>query len=113
VILIAAAGYGVLRLTLQPYIFEIHTKFLFNQLEEILKNEGTPLTSTEAFFQIVKKSNIDWNSCKMEQQTIFDSWDEPIIIQIQTETKEWLFHSSGANRLMGDSDDITKTVKKD
>ncbi|MGJ8641046.1 MAG: hypothetical protein ACSHYA_16775 [Opitutaceae bacterium] len=112
-ILIAVVGYGLLRVALRPRILEVHTRFLFNQFDEYLTTERKPPKSVNEFLQAIEAIGIDWNSCKIEQQTIFDSWNRPIFIEFSDCTDEWSFHSSGANQRIGDSDDIIRTTNMD
>lgn len=97
---------GLLGLTLQMAlsdpIREAHTKFLFLQVQSLLK-EKPPLGTATDLTSLLKQSSIDWNSCRMDGDRILDGWDQPIIIR--TESERWTLISAGRDGRFGSSDD--------
>ncbi|PXA05644.1 hypothetical protein DDZ13_01860 [Coraliomargarita sinensis] len=102
--------YAFLKSVAFPIILETHTAFLFLQIEEALEEEEHAPVTVEEFMHIIRASELDWNSCKIEDSQIWDSWGQAI--RVESHEGEWTLHSPGRNGLFGDSDDIIQTTKK-
>lgn len=97
-----------------PKIRDTHTSFLFAQMDDsyvrFLRAGNKPVASEQSFRQLVSTWAIDWNSCKLRDEIIFDSWGTPI--QIRTESPMIHLRSAGPDRRFDTPDDIAREIGK-
>jgi hypothetical protein len=111
-IVILGVVYLILRTMFTPAIRWSSTKCLFTQFDLAYRNELTagkePIVNKDQFWPRVQRWKIDWNSCRMERQVIYDSWKTPIVVTVQS--PKIVFRSAGPDcRLMTD-DDVVEEI---
>lgn len=95
-----------------PKIRDTHTRFTLSQITERLndiEDASSPRTTAE-LLSTLRASNIDWNSCRIEEDQILDGWGQPITATFDESSKIWTFLSTGKDTEMGTEDDIEGTT---
>ena len=87
----------------------VHTGFLFNQIEAFIEESTFPSNQAE-LISILNSNNVDWNSCKIEDQLIYDGWNNIITITFINETN-LILQSSGKDCKINSKDDIVKSIE--
>lgn len=89
-------------------IHDTHTRFALSQITERLngvEDASLPRTTKE-LLSTLRASNIDWNSCVIEEDRILDGWGQPITTTFDESLEIWRFQSAGKDAQMGTDDDI-------
>ena len=108
----AAAAWMFLRLVVDPQIREVHTQFLFGQLDQSyrysLEQGNNPAASRATFLALLPQWGIDWNSCEFRDGTIFDGWGTAV--ELRVDAAAVYLRSAGRDRGFNTPDDISKTI---
>ena len=86
----------------------VHTGTLFQQFyAELEKRKDPDFPKTrEELLTMLKRANIDWNSCSLESGQVLDGWKRPIRIQFNPSNSVWTFASAGEDGEFETGDDL-------
>ena len=110
-VVLFVAAFLFFRVIIAPYILEAHTGIMFTQIRERIEAAENFPISTKSLVAIIENSNIDWNSCRIEDEEILDGWENPIRIEFIEAERTLSFQSSGMNGQFGGSDDIIQDTQ--
>ena len=109
---ILLAGFLGLGLLFRPAIRNAHTRFLLSQLGmfygDSVASGQQPATTSKEFIDRIPQWNIDWNSCRFHDHTIYDSWGTPVEIRFAPSQIE--FRSAGPDRQTDTPDDVVGQI---
>ena len=109
VIALAAAGTMTIVSTIRSEIRAVHTRFLFNQIRDIVTRNGLP-TDRIALLVALRRADIDWNSCGIERDNLLDGWRRPV--QVAIAEASLVIQSAGLDGHLGTDDDIVERIEK-
>lgn len=112
ILVVAYAGYLAWRGSrLARNVF--HTRLLFTQLDEQYGkylSAGNPVvTTTPAFMTLIGQWPIDWQSCRLQDGTLYDAWGWPVHWDMQDGTI--LLTSPGPDGNLETPDDLKYGLK--
>lgn len=112
IILIAAVASLVFPLFLnaRKQANRTHTHFLLNQINEVAATPTLVRTKPE-LIQLLKQSNIDWNSCRLTAGEVLDSWGTPVHFDFGGIPNRFEMKSAGPDKRMNTNDDIHRVIE--
>lgn len=87
-----------------------HTCFLLNQINEVATTPSLPGSKSE-LLQLLKRSEIDWNSCKLTSEEVLDSWGTPFQLDFDGMPDHFAIRSAGADKKLKTKDDILRLIE--
>jgi hypothetical protein len=87
-----------------------HTCFLLNQINEVVATPSLPESKFE-LIQLLKHSDIDWNSCKLTSEELLDSWGARFHVNFDGMSDRLTIRSAGADKKFNTADDFAKTMQ--
>ena len=86
------------------------THFLLNQINEVAAMPTLIRTKPE-MIRLLKKSNIDRNSCKLTASEVLDSWGTPILFDFAGIPDRFEIRSAGPDQRKNTNDDIHGVIQ--
>lgn len=109
-LVLAAALYSRARLGTETA--KTHTAFLFGQLEDAyrasIRSGQAPAADQQEFLKRIPQGTIDWNSCRLQDQVLYDSWNTPV--EIRVNPSQMQLRSAGPDRSFDTGDDISRII---
>jgi hypothetical protein len=91
-------------------VHRTQTDFLLNQINEVAATSNLVRTQSE-LIQLLEKSHIDWNSCKLTSSEVLDSWGNPLLFDFGGIPDQFEMRSAGPDGRMNTKDDIHKVIQ--
>lgn len=109
---IAVGGFLMARcfLTTKAEANRMQTYFLLNQIKAVAASPFLPGSKPE-LIQLLKRSNIDWNSCKLTSEEVLDSWGTPFHLDFGGIPDRFEMRSAGADKKLDTDDDILRMIE--
>ena len=108
VIALALAGVAILVSKVRSEVSEAHTRFLFVQIRKVVSEQGT-LPNQSGLLAMLRRSDIDWNSCGIADDRLLDGWHRTVSISA-TQTS-LILRSTGRDGVAATADDITERIE--
>ena len=86
-----------------------HTIFLFRQIATAV-NTNSDIRQPSDLQRFLRAKNINWNSCSMDDHSIYDGWGSAIEVSFP-DRSQLILTSAGIDQRLGTEDDITKSIR--